>query len=317
MTTITIREALPADKEQVISFCSNTFDWGDYIDQVWDIWYNKSRQGRTEGKTKVSKQSLRNQSLLLVAEESKTRKDLRPIAISNVTLCPDSRSIWLEGLRVHPDFRRLKVATALINRMLEYGKSLGATEAYAIVAEDNRPSRQMMERNGFAAISRWTYYSVEPREVIAKVDRPDRAARHADKKDLRKIWLYLQHSEVFKLSAAKYVRAWHWYPLDLHTLKTLVASRQVLITGDPITGVALINRRGYWNRRNIFQITYLDCISKKSAIRFLLHAVKSCKLYGLERLQILCYKNRAVNLAMMELNIQESEKFILYSSKIA
>ena len=55
---IKIRTAAKADKEEILSFCSNTFGWGDYIDQVWDFWY-RDRNGR-----------------LLVAEESGSKKKI-------------------------------------------------------------------------------------------------------------------------------------------------------------------------------------------------------------------------------------------------
>jgi hypothetical protein len=35
-----IRAATKADKEEVLRFCIDTFEWGDYIDQVWDLWYS-------------------------------------------------------------------------------------------------------------------------------------------------------------------------------------------------------------------------------------------------------------------------------------
>ena len=35
-----IRKAIQLDKEQILDFCQNTFSWGDYIDEVWDSWYN-------------------------------------------------------------------------------------------------------------------------------------------------------------------------------------------------------------------------------------------------------------------------------------
>jgi len=35
-----IRPAAKADKEEVLKFCIDTFEWGDYIDQVWDLWYS-------------------------------------------------------------------------------------------------------------------------------------------------------------------------------------------------------------------------------------------------------------------------------------
>jgi hypothetical protein len=41
--------------------------------------------------------------------------------------------------------------------MISYGKKQGAREASAMVADNNIASQLMMERNGFAAISKWSY----------------------------------------------------------------------------------------------------------------------------------------------------------------
>ena len=35
-----IRRALDSDKAKVLEFCKNTFEWGDYIETVWDEWKN-------------------------------------------------------------------------------------------------------------------------------------------------------------------------------------------------------------------------------------------------------------------------------------
>ena len=35
-----IRRALDSDKAKVLEFCKNTFEWGDYIETVWDDWKN-------------------------------------------------------------------------------------------------------------------------------------------------------------------------------------------------------------------------------------------------------------------------------------
>jgi hypothetical protein len=31
---------MQSDKKDVLRFCINTFEWGDYIEQVWDVWYS-------------------------------------------------------------------------------------------------------------------------------------------------------------------------------------------------------------------------------------------------------------------------------------
>jgi hypothetical protein len=32
------RVAQNRDKKQILDFCKTTFEWGDYIHEVWDIW---------------------------------------------------------------------------------------------------------------------------------------------------------------------------------------------------------------------------------------------------------------------------------------
>jgi hypothetical protein len=38
-----IRLARRTDKQEILSFCVNTFSWGDYIDRVWDYWFKSGR----------------------------------------------------------------------------------------------------------------------------------------------------------------------------------------------------------------------------------------------------------------------------------
>ena len=37
-----IRDAINSDKFSVLSFCKDTFSWGDYIQDVWDYWLSKA-----------------------------------------------------------------------------------------------------------------------------------------------------------------------------------------------------------------------------------------------------------------------------------
>ena len=33
------RIARKSDRDDIMSFCNDTFSWGDYIAKVWDLWY--------------------------------------------------------------------------------------------------------------------------------------------------------------------------------------------------------------------------------------------------------------------------------------
>jgi GNAT superfamily N-acetyltransferase len=281
-----IRKATRSDKEQVLSFCSNTFDWGDYIDQVWDLW-RADKNGR-----------------LLVAESEGSK-----IAMSHVAICPDSKSAWLEGVRVHPGYRRSQVASRLIERMVQYGRQKGARQASAIVAADNVASQRMMEKNGFEVVSRWAYYST----TADGAERQKSEARLATAGDLGNIWKYLQQSSVYRLSAKRYVKSWHWYTLDRKALQNFIKDERVIVTGRPIDGVAIINKHGYWSKKNILQIIYLDPASAKSLRHLVLFVTNLYLDSKFDRLQVLSHESKSMTSFFEKFMIKEQEQFLLYN----
>ena len=107
------RIARKSDRDDIMSFCNYTFSWGDYIAQVWDLWY-----ADPNGKLFVIDREKKRKN-------NKTYKTKSAIAVSHVALCPNKKLIWLEGSRVHPNYRRSKVATHLIRKMLLYGRNKG------------------------------------------------------------------------------------------------------------------------------------------------------------------------------------------------
>jgi len=281
-----IRAAKSSDRQEILSFCVNTFSWGDYIDRVWDYWF---RTGR-----------------LFVVEE-----DGKKTAMSHVALCPDGKSVWLEGVRVHPDYRRSNVATRLIEKMIEHGRKKGARQASAIVGVTNVASQRMVEKNGFEIVSRWAYYDTD-----VKPSRKMSAARLATDSDLATIWHYIQGSDTYSLSAKRYVKSWHWYTLDKNVLHAFIREKSVIVAGNRIDGVALINRHGYWDRENVMQIVYLDSLSKNS-LRQLVSFATNMYIDGLFReLQILCYDSKALTSSIERSMKRDNEQFLLYSKKI-
>jgi GNAT superfamily N-acetyltransferase len=278
-----IRIAKSSDREEILSFCVNTFSWGDYIDRVWDYWFHTGR--------------------LLVVEEGG-----RKIAMSHMAVCPDEKSVWLEGVRVHPDYRRSKVATRLLEKMIEYGRKKGARQASAIVDMTNTASQCMVEKNGFQIISRWAYYSAGGRPR-----RKKSCARLATASDLAGIWQYLQGSDIYRLSAKRYVKSWHWYALDRKALRDFVREKGVIVAGEPIAGVALINRRGYWDRKSVLQIVYLDAPSKGPLLHLVSFATNLYLDGGFEELQIVCHDSKRLTSFIEKSMIRDEEQFLLYN----
>jgi len=293
-----VRVAKKSDKEEVLKFCTNTFEWGDYIDQVWDVW-----SADPHGKLYVVRSKNNN----------------FPVAISHGTVCPGNRQIWVEGIRVHPAHRRKKIATALIAKTLQYGMRQGAIEASAVVATNNIGSRLMLEKNGFNVISRWIYCA----STVGSSRVSPTNARVASSADLNNICNYLTDSPIYKLSGRRYVNSWRWYFLDRKTLRHFIKERNIILTGDPFPdGIALINRHGYWRRRDVLQVVYLDSLSK-SSIQNLVFFLTNLRISLIKPrnfpsyvLQLLAYQSEQLSSVMKTFNITESEQFLLYARNL-
>ena len=287
---ITVRPARKSDKNEILSFCLNTFNWGDYIHRVWDYWYAE-----------------KNGQLFVV--ESGSGK----IAMSHVAICPKGKGIWLEGIRVHPDHRRSYIASMLIAKMLEYGRRKGAQEASAIVNTTNFASQRMMEKSGFRVVSKWMYYDALSTPKLQEESN----ARIANIDDIDDIWQYLQQSNIYRLSAKRYVKSWHWYTFDRRALLNFVKEERVIVTRLPIDGIAVINKHGYWDRTDILQIVYLD-IASASSLRHLISFIMRLYLDGkFDSLQLLCYDSKRVTsfINKFVLKEEEEEQFLLYNKQ--
>jgi ribosomal protein S18 acetylase RimI-like enzyme len=291
-----IRHATKSDKGEVLRFCVNTFEWGDYIDQVWDFWYSDQN------------------GVLLVAEDdeeynihSKKRSSL--IAVSHASLCPNNKNVWLEGIRVHPNFRHRSVATQLLNTMISYGKEQEAEEASAIVAGNNIASQLMMESNGFAIISKWSYYIIN--KIPKRVDQVKLRSRVVTFEDTETVRNYLIRSEVYKSSGKTYVNSWRWYSLDLSVLEDFIKHEKVLVIGnDPIEGLGIINK----DNNNTFQIVYLDASNVnvlEDLIRFAVNLIHP-EDATYDRIQIFSPQRKYVSTIMEQVGLERSEQFLLY-----
>lgn len=290
------RFAKKSDKEDVLKFCVNTFDWGDYIDQVWDLWFSDSN------------------GALIVAENKIRHTKGSVIAVSHVSLCPNRKNIWLEGIRVNPNYRRRSIATELLSKMLSYGKLQGAKEASAIVGVNNLPSQLMMENNGFNVISKWNYYSIDKPQEFERDN-----VRTAAFSDIKEVWDYLKQSQIYKSSGKRYVNSWRWYSFDSETLSSIIKDGKLLISGnDVIEGIAIINKDGYWNKNDVFQIVYLDAASVSSLydlIGFVISLVHSGN-DPYKRIQIFSPQIRQMSSLIKELDMHNSEQFLLYRKTI-
>ena len=295
--------------------CKNTFSWGDYIDRVWDIWIREP-----------------NSTFLVAVNENNIEK---PIAIAHGILIPE-KIVWIEGIRVDPKYRSQKLATNMYLHILDYARKKGALYSSAIVSINNDASKGLMEKLGFKMISKWTYISIKP---IVFPDLDNAIAYNskvAKLSEYQQILNFLNQPDIFKLSRKKFVNSWRWHDLTEGTLKKMINNKQVIIfdnnynndnkdnddddkKGNKIRGIAIIDKDGYWNNPNIFQIIYIHAYSDEILLSLIIKCLEliSYKENKYERVQIFTPSPIKDNsLLFQKFDNNFSEEFLLYHKEI-
>ncbi|MBI4234623.1 MAG: GNAT family N-acetyltransferase [Chloroflexi bacterium] len=193
-----IRDARPEDKERVLAFTARTWEFGDYIAEVWDAWL-ADRQGR-----------------FLVAEQ-----DGVPVATSKVTwLAPDEA--WLEGLRVDPEHRGRGVARAMHDTVVAWATQQGARTIRFVTGSDNYPIHHMAFGSGFRLVS--PYHYVTAPSANETVPQPE-ALTPAD---MATVATFLEHSEQLRACGGLCADSWRWPELTHERMEWHLAAGEVL-----------------------------------------------------------------------------------------
>lgn len=176
-----IRGVRKEDQAFVLGYCRDTFDWGDYIDNVWNDW-------QSDGE-------------FLVCEDRAPADSSppRPVGICHVHMSPGQA--WIEGIRVHPQHRRRGIATRLVReaeQMTLRPPTTTTTDdglaSAMIIDTKNESSLAMARRLEYEITSTWTYHKVSPR-------RPDAGARS-------KITAL---RDLDRAAYPHFVREWRWF----------------------------------------------------------------------------------------------------------
>jgi GNAT superfamily N-acetyltransferase len=124
------RPARPSDRDGVLAFCASTFDWGDYVERVWDAWLNDPR-GRC---------------LVGLVEGA-------PVAVGRAYLAAPGEA-WLEGIRVDPAKRGQGLATAFHQALVNAARALGAAEIRFFGAAE--ATLRIGQADGFHVVGAYT-----------------------------------------------------------------------------------------------------------------------------------------------------------------
>ncbi|MDQ4074188.1 MAG: GNAT family N-acetyltransferase [Thermoproteota archaeon] len=279
-----IRNAQSPDKDKVLSFCRDTFAWGDYIEEVWDKWLNDASGSLVVADSNSSESAIRN-----------------PVALCHASTCPHN-SLWIEGIRVDRRYRNRGIASSLLHHVLQDGIQKGLEEACALVSFNNTPSRKLFEKHGFVAAGTFGYYNFNANKLMeikgldilndpTSIDpfTNNLKLKYAKEQDYESILQYLVKSQTYSKSNGRYFNEWKLYKLH-NTYSGIheVASHKnivLAVNGDnSIRGMSIINTIGHdpFYKGDLAQICYLDCMNSNdyndfiiSILKFLYHNVHS------------------------------------------
>ncbi len=180
MVKLKISEANDLDKIPVLKFCQNTFSWGDYVEHVWDFWLSEGH--------------------LFLAQQP------NPVGICHAFYSDDQ--VWIEGIRIEPNFRRQNIASELVKHAEIMGLEKNLSFSYMLIDIENSISISMAKSLNYSIFQTWNYYSIEP-------------------KNNENYNVTFEKSSNLP-SCFHYVKSWRWLPMDDATLKLFYAQNRIV-----------------------------------------------------------------------------------------
>jgi GNAT superfamily N-acetyltransferase len=180
---MTIRPARPGDRPAMERICARTWEWGDYIPDVWDHWLTDE------------------QGLLIVSE-----LEGRVVALSRIRFqAPDQ--IWLEGMRVDPEYRRRGIGRQFLDHSIAFARERGACVVRLSTSYHNVPVHTLAAQAGMVYVAAYQLRSAD-----ALPTGPDPAflsAEHADR-----VRAFLSDSPMLAYAHGLYSDDWAWQEMS-------------------------------------------------------------------------------------------------------
>src|SRR5579875_459892 len=235
MSQIEIRPARPEDRDAVLAFCVHTWEWGDYIEYVWDEWLHDPH------------------GLLLVA-----LIEGKPVGIEHMRMLTTIEA-WLEGMRVDPAYRRQGVAAALSTEMIAEAMRRGAKVARLITESTNNNSIRLVERGYMRQVGAYAPYKALPVPAVAKRQYEQEIPTLATSADLDDIIDYLNVSNIFPVVGGLYYEGFTAYSITQEMLEAKIAAQNVYLLRrwERLDGLAIVQPRDGRQGKNLF-IGYID-----------------------------------------------------------
>ncbi len=232
-----IRNATFSDKTTILKFCKDTFSWGDYIDQVWDFWLSEDH-------------------LFLFEKQF-------PVGICHAFYTEDQ--IWIEGIRIDPNFRKQKIASELVKHAESIGEKKNIPFSYMLVDTENTSSISMANSLDYDVFQTWNFYSLMPKQNSNYDVSFEKSLNRS---------LYSQ-----------YIKSWRWFSIDDVALSTFYEQNKIIKSDiDGNESIAILTDSEHFDKTLIVTL-FSD--SQNTALQIISFLQNYGKEKNYEKIQIL------------------------------
>lgn len=262
MPNIETRPARAEDRDAVLAFCSATWEWGDYIENVWENWLRDP------------------QGALWVATDT-----AKPVALSHMKMLSDTDA-WLEGMRVDPAYRQQGIARAISRATMAEAMRRGAVRVRLITEATNIASITMVEHDFMRRVSAYAPHKAQPITLAAKQPSGLERPRLATLADLDEIIDYLNLSNNFPATGGLYYLSFTAFTIDQRLLHAKIEAGHVYLLRrwDRLDGLAIAEPHTF-HRGSQLSIGYIDGTTESIsmlayALRLQAAAIKMEQVYA-------------------------------------
>jgi GNAT superfamily N-acetyltransferase len=261
-----------------MEFISRNWGGHDYIPRVWDEWM-KEGDART-----------------FVVEV-----DGKPVGMNRVKFLEDG-SAWLEGARVHPDYRGAGLATSLGENSIRHARKHGRRVVRLVTNSHNHSALRQIARMGFRETTRMSVYVPKKRARLSL----QRGVRLAKAADLKRIEASVVNSQEFRFGGGVYWDGFRAVALTHRTIQRLVKERRALLSGEAVAFV----KKGEEGREPFRQVCFV-CGSPKGMANLIEHVLARGGKRFLERYLCAPQGSRVVA-AAKEAGLERWSSYILF-----
>lgn len=195
---LTIRPARAEDRPAVEHICAHTWEWGDYLPDVWEEWLADPR------------------GVLQVGEI-----DGRVVAVNKITFHQPDQA-WLEGMRVDPEVRRQGIARQFVVHDLTYARERGARVVRLATGHSNTAVHTLAAQFGMRRVNEGSLFEAgaRPEAPAPAILGPEHAAR---------VLAFIRHSPVLAHTHGLYDCGWAGRSLDDRAVASMLAAGPAVV----------------------------------------------------------------------------------------